>query len=97
MTFKDDIVIYEEKTKFTWRTHRDFDGVKSQKSLVKKLAEYMYRNFRSAAVELAWNIGPSTTVMNVTTDKDNTLYKSTGIDLNQSAFSSTCQWTSIGI
>ena len=65
----------------------DFDGVKSQKSLVKKLAEYMYRNFRSAAVELAWNIGPSTTVMNVTTDKDNTLYKSTGRDLNQSAFS----------
>ena len=65
----------------------DFNGVKTQKSLIKKLADYMYRNFRSAAVELAWNIGPSTTVMNVTTDKDHIEYKSTGRDLNQSAFS----------
>lgn len=65
----------------------DFTGVKTQKSLIKKLAEYMYRNFRSAAVEMAWNIGPSTIVMNVTTDKDGTIYKSTGRDLNQSAFS----------
>ena len=65
----------------------DFEGVNTQQNLIKKLADYMHRNFKCAAVEMAWELGASTTVLNVTRDNDSYLYKSTGRDLNQSAFS----------
>ncbi|MCM8534477.1 MAG: sigma 54-interacting transcriptional regulator [Lentisphaeraceae bacterium] len=65
----------------------DFTDVKTHDSLVKNLADYMHRNFKAAAVEMAWNIGASTTVYNVTRDNDSYTFKKTGRDLNQSAFS----------
>jgi formate hydrogenlyase transcriptional activator len=65
----------------------DFQGVKTKSTLVKKLADYMHRNFKAAAVEMAWNIGASNTVLSVTRNNDSYDFKSTGRDINQSAFS----------
>jgi formate hydrogenlyase transcriptional activator len=62
-------------------------GTKSREVLVRRLASFMYENFKSAAVEITWNIGASIKVYSVTRKGEGYQLRITDRDINQSAFS----------
>ena len=65
----------------------DLQGVKSKEFLVRKMAHFMYRNFRSASVEISWGIGATTKVYSSTRIDETFDLRVTDRDINQSAFS----------
>lgn len=65
----------------------DLQGVKSRELLVRKMASFMYRNFRSASLEISWGIGAFTRVHSCTKVEEDFDTRVTDRDINQSAFS----------
>jgi len=65
----------------------ELQGVKSKEFLVRKMASFMYREFRSASVEISWGIGATTKVYSSTRQDNEFDLRVTDRDINQSAFS----------
>jgi formate hydrogenlyase transcriptional activator len=62
-------------------------GIKSKEIFARKVAAFMYDNFRSASVEIAWGICASARVISVARVDNEFDLRVTDRDLNQSAFS----------
>jgi formate hydrogenlyase transcriptional activator len=62
-------------------------GIKSKEIFTRKIASFMYDNFKSTSVEMAWGIGSSTRVISVTRNDNEYDLRVTDRDINQSAFS----------
>ena len=62
-------------------------GIKSKEIFTRKVASFMYENFKSASVEIAWGIGASIRVTSVARIDGEFDLRVTDRDINQSAFS----------
>ena len=62
-------------------------GVKTRELLTRRMAAFMYENFRSASVEIAWGLGASAKVISATRNDEGFELRKTDRDINQSAFS----------
>ena len=62
-------------------------NVTNKELFARRMAAYMYENFRSASVEIAWGLGASARVISATKVDDEYDIRTTDRDINQSAFS----------